>query len=110
MADILQEFLSLGLLDIGDDDSRLEKLRSASKDLCGVLQQNQRHSIYHGIVVFTPETTVTDASYNEAEAALQQHWNTFRNRFNDSPTQLFRTISLQALSDLVSKDADTRAA
>jgi GTPase-associated system-like protein len=46
MTDILQNFLAQGLLDIGDDDTRLTKLRDAATDLQKRFTSEPRIGLY----------------------------------------------------------------
>jgi len=98
MSDVLQDFLNLGLLDIDGDDSRLEKLRSAASELAAQMKESPRTAIYHTLVVSADDPSPTDASFADVAQHVEKHWNTYRNRFPEVPRQLFKAVSLQALS------------
>jgi len=98
MADILQNFLSLGLLDIGDDDTRLTKLREAASDLQKRVTAEPRIGLYHTLMLYSDSVDANDECFRENGEALSQHWPTYKNRHPDVPTTIFRGISLQALS------------
>jgi hypothetical protein len=98
MPDILQNFLSLGLLDIGDDDTRLAKLRDAASDLQKRLTTEPRVGLYHTLMLFSENVDGNDECFRENGEILEHHWPTYRNRHPDVPTTIFRAISFQALS------------
>jgi len=53
MADMLQRYLSSGLLDIGDDDTGLSKLRDAAADLQKLFNSQPRIALYHSLMVYS---------------------------------------------------------
>jgi hypothetical protein len=110
MSDILQEFLNLGLLDIEGDDSRLEKLRGAASELAGQMKTSPRMAIYHTLVVSSDDPSPTDASFADVAEQVEKHWNTYWNRFPEVPRQLFKAVSLQALSMVSSHEENTKLA
>jgi hypothetical protein len=97
MNDVLKTYLSLGLLDIGDDDNRIAFLQAAAADLAKRFAQEPREAIYHALTIFSSATSADDASYIEAGSALEAHWTTYRNRFKDNPREVLKPISLLAL-------------
>jgi GTPase-associated system helical domain len=98
VADILQEFLNRGLLDIGEEDSRLDRLRDAAKDLAKTIGENPHLAVYHALVVLSSDVSPADPTFDEVGSAVQSHWETYRNRFPEAPRELFKAVSLQALS------------
>src|SRR5258708_5335259 len=98
MADVLQEFLSWGLLDIGDDDTRLAKLRDAAADLQKRFVAEHRIGLYHALMLYSEKAETEDECLRENGEVLSQHWPTYKNRYPDVPRTIFRGISLQALS------------
>jgi hypothetical protein len=110
MADVLQEFLSLGLLDIGDDDSRLAKLRDAAADLKKLFLDQPRIGLYHALMVYSVNVDSSDECFTESAEALVKHWPTYKNRYSDVPRELFRAMSLQALVAATKESGALRAA
>jgi GTPase-associated system helical domain len=103
MNDVLNTYLSLGLLDIGDDDSRLSFLRAAATDLAKRFAEEPREAIYHALTVFSL-APIADDSYIEAGSALESHWTTYRNRFKDDPREVLKPISFLALQNASSEN------
>jgi hypothetical protein len=110
MSDILQEYLNLGLLDIGEDDSRLESLRLTARDLAQAFRTNPRLGVYHTLVVFAPDVAPDDASFLDVAQRLEIHWKTYRNRFKDVPRQLFKAVSLEAVRSAIDSNENLKFA
>jgi hypothetical protein len=106
MPDILQEYANLGLLDIGDDDSRLELLRTAAAELAKEMESSPRLAIYHALAVSAPDPSPTDTVFAEVAEHVQSQWKLYRNRFADVPRELFKAVSLQALATASSSSND----
>ena len=110
MADMLQKYLASGLLDIGDDDTRLTKLREASADLQKLFASAPRVGLYHALMVFSDKVDVTDACFTESAEALSKYWNTYANKYKDPPRGLFRAMAIHAVSETSDKSPDFTAA
>jgi hypothetical protein len=110
MPDILQQFLSLGLLDIGDDDTRLAKLRDAAADLQQRLVSEPRIAVYHALMVYSPNVGSGDSCFTEDSEVLLKHWPTYQNRHPDVPREIFRAISLQAVMAAAESSSAVQAA
>src|ERR1700733_8287331 len=110
MADMLQRYLSSGLLDIGDDDTRLSKLRDAAADLQKLYTSQPRTGLYHALMVYSENVDSEDQSFVETGEALSKHWNTYKNRYPDTPRALFRAIAIQAVGETATASPDFEAA
>src|SRR5690349_9692878 len=110
MADMLQKYLSSGLLDIGDDDTRLTKLREASADLQKLFTSAPRVGLYHALMVYSDKVDVADSCFTESAEALSKHWNTYANKYKDPPRALFRAMAIHAVSETSDKSPDFSAA
>lgn len=110
MADVLQEFLSLGLLDIGDDDTRLVKLREAAADLKKLFLDQPLVGLYHALMVYSVNVDSDDQCFTECAESLLKHWPTYKNRYSDVPREIFRAMSLQALVAATQENSALRAA
>lgn len=104
MNDVLNTYLTLGLLDIGDDDSRLSLLRAAATDLAKRFAEEPREALYHALTVFSLTPPADEASYVETGSALETHWSTYRNRFKDKPREVLKPISFLALQIAASEN------
>ncbi|STR44785.1 GTPase-associated system all-helical protein GASH [Iodobacter fluviatilis] len=93
---VLQDFLNLRLLDIGAEDSRLEKLSEACNEL------SQQYMVEPNAAM-TPLLTAWDPTAGPEPALiaigelLQKYWPTFRGAFQDEPLTLYRAIVLEAV-------------
>jgi hypothetical protein len=110
MADMLQRYLSSGLLDIGDDDTRLSKLRDAAADLQKLFNSQPRTGLYHALMVYSENVDSEDQSFVETAEALSKHWNTYKNRYPDTPRALFRAMAIHAVSEAAASDPDLEVA
>lgn len=110
MADMLHRYLSSGLLDIGDDDTRLLKLRDAAADLQKLFTTQPRIGLYHALTAYSENVDSDDQTFVEASKALSEHWNTYQNRYSDTPRTLFRAIAIQAVSEAAALSPDFEAA
>ncbi|MBS1001632.1 hypothetical protein JK169_11545 [Acetobacter persici] len=100
----LQGFLNKGLIDVGGDDTKLEKLSQTAKDLAGVLKKNPSKALSYSLIAFDPGAPEDDPVVQEALAALQNRWATYRNTFATTPNAVIRAILLDALVDAAEED------
>lgn len=98
MFDLLQKFLSLGLLDIGDDDTRLAKLRDSATELQQRFLNEPRVGMYHALMIYSGNVDSEDQCFTEGGEVLAKHWPTYMNRYTDVPRGILRGIAFQALS------------
>lgn len=100
----LQGFLNNGLIDVGGDDTKLEKLSQAAKDLAGALKKNPSKALAYSLIAFDPDAPEDDPVVQEALAALQNRWATYRNTFAATPIAVIRAILLDALVNAAEED------
>jgi hypothetical protein len=100
----LQGFLNKGLIDVGGDDAKLEKLSQAAKDLAGALKKTPYKALGYSLIAFDPEAPEDDPIVQEALAALQNRWATYRNTFAATPITVIRAVLLDALVDAAEED------
>lgn len=100
----LQGFLNKGLIDVGGDDAKLEKLSQAAKDLAGTLKKNPSKALNYSLIAFDPDAPEDDPVVQEALAALQNQWATYRNTFAATPIAVIRAILLDALVEGAEED------
>lgn len=94
---ILQRFLNKGLIDVGGDDAKLEKLTQAAGDLATALKKKPSKALAFALIAFDPDASETDPVVKEALAALQKRWTTYRNTFSATPIAVIRAMLLDAL-------------
>lgn len=99
--DVIGDLLRASLLaDIGDDEERARRVRDASKDLAGSFAGASRALVPNAVVAAVDERTAADTTVLQAaEDALLVHWETFRNAFPETPTELLRAVTLAAVVD-----------
>ena len=61
--DVLLRFLSSGLIDVGGDDTKLEKLRGTAGDLAAALKKTPSKTSSFALVAFDPDGLSTDRSF-----------------------------------------------
>ncbi len=101
---VLQGFLNRGLIDVSGDDTKLEKLSQTAKDLAGALKKNPSKALNYSLIAFDPDAPEDDPVVQEALAALQNRWTTYRNTFAATPIAVIRAILLDALVDAAEED------
>ena len=93
---LLQEFLSLRLLDIGAEDSRLDKLESTCDELAQTYATYPQRALPPLLAAWDPSAGA-DSSLLEIAAVLQGHWPTFRGAFSGEPLTLYRAVVLESV-------------
>ncbi len=101
---ILQGFLNKGLIDVGGDDTKLEKLSQTVKDLASELKKSPSKALSYSLIAFDPDAPEDDPVVQEGLAALQNRWTTYRNTFSATPIAVIRAMLLDALLDAAAED------
>lgn len=94
---IIQGFLNKGLIDVGGDDAKLEKLKQTADDLASALKKKPSKALGFSLIAFDPDAPEADPVVQEALAALQKRWATYRNTFSSTPIAVIRAMLLDAL-------------
>jgi hypothetical protein len=102
---LLQPFLQAGLLDIGDNDARLEHITKSIDDLRTKLSASKGLLISYTLIALDPSISDTEPVLVETEAIVTEHWKALRSKFTERPIPLLRAVILCALDDLGSQDA-----
>ena len=105
--DVLQGFLTKKLFDIGPEDDRLEKLRSAATDLGTILLATPPLAVNYSLVAFDPDVRPDDPVLALTAKVVEKHWNTYLSCFSDQPLSLWRAVMLDALRQAAEKDVST---
>ena len=101
----LLTFLEHGVIDLGGDDNKLEKLRSTAKDLASTLQNAPANTIRYTLVAADPNVLSTDPTIVEAMQALRTQWTTVANAYKSgNPVAILRAILLEALIQSARED------
>ncbi|MEN0116567.1 MAG: GTPase-associated system all-helical protein GASH [Agrobacterium cavarae] len=104
LSDVLLRFLGHGLVDVGGDDAKLEKLSATSSDLASLLKKTPQKAMAYSLVAFDPSAPVDDPVVTDARDALAQRWPTYINTFAGVPIAVIRAMLLQALSIAAKQD------
>lgn len=97
-------FLSAGLIDVGGDDAKLEKLRETAADLAAKLKKTPSKALPFALIAFDPEAPAEDPVIGEAMEALQKRWATYVNTFSGRPVLVLRAVLLEALVQAASEN------
>jgi hypothetical protein len=101
---VLLRFLSHGLIDVGGDDAKLEKLQATAGDLADSLKKSPAKAAAYALVAFDPQAPVDDPVVREAIEALKKRWATYVNTFSGTPIAVVRAMLLDALARAAADD------
>lgn len=101
---VLLQLLSLGLIDVRGDDSKLEKLEAAATDVAAILKKEPGKTISFTIVACDPSVETTDAAVLSVVEILKSRWPTYVNTFSGTPIAVIRAILLQGLVLAANRD------
>lgn len=102
--EILLQFLEIGVVNVGSDDSKLEKLRDTAKDLATALKKTPAQTVRWTLVAVDPEASAEDPVIADAWGVLKKNWVTVANSFQGVPVAVLRATLLDALVQTASKD------
>lgn len=102
--EFLMRFLDIGAINLNSEDSKLEKLRTTSKDLAGVLRKTPSKTVCFTMVAADPSVPPTDPVVEEAMAALRKRWETVANAFTGRPVNVLRAVLLDAIVQAARQD------
>jgi GTPase-associated system helical domain len=102
--DVLLRFLSNGLIDVGGDDAKLEKLQSTASDLAEALRKAPKKAASFSLIAFDPNAPAGDQVVKEVLEALKNRWATYVNTFAGTPVLVVRAILLDALAQAAASD------
>ncbi|WP_315751863.1 MULTISPECIES: GTPase-associated system all-helical protein GASH [unclassified Bradyrhizobium] len=101
---VLLRFLTRGLIDVGGDDAKLDRLRATAADIAGVLESAPFKAIPFALIAFDPQAPAGDPVVKEALEILQQRWTTYVNTFSGTPVAVARALLLDALAQAAKND------
>jgi hypothetical protein len=102
--DILIRFLGAGLIDVGGDDAKLDRLKQTAADLAEALMQTPSKAASFALIAFDPDAPPDDPVVKEASEALQKRWTTYVNTFSGTPVAVIRAILLDAFAQAAADD------
>lgn len=99
------------LMELGDDQDRVRRVRSAAHDVGAELAGKSRALVPYAVTAAVDESTPAAATpLAAAERALLSRWETFRNAFPGPPTEILRAVTLAAVAEVVEADDALRQA
>lgn len=93
---LLQQFLNSRLLDIGAEDSRLEKLENTCSELAKTYAADPQSALSPLLAAWDPSAG-EDPSLLQIGSVLQGHWPTFRGAFTGEPLTLYRAVVMESV-------------
>jgi hypothetical protein len=101
---VLLSFLNIGVVNVGGDDTKLEKIRAAVEDLAAEVKKSPAKAINYTVVAADPDVEAPDPIIEEAMAVLRNHWNTVSNTFQATPVAIIRAMLLDAVVKCARED------
>lgn len=99
---VLQTFLRTSLLDLGADDSRLNKLLAAASKLADEFARTPVSAIPVFLAAIKFNADECGDAFDRVAAAIEQEWNTYQSAFQSgNATTLYRAVALQALVEAI---------
>jgi GTPase-associated system helical domain len=97
-------FLRAGLINVGGDDTKFDKLKETAADIAAELRSTPRNTTRYGLAAFDSETTADDPAIVEVMNMLANRWPTYVNTFSGTPVVVIRALLLDALAQEASND------
>lgn len=100
-ATILKTYLRLNLLELGGEDSRLQKLEAAASEIASGLAEVPEDALPIFLATLRSDEEVGDA-FTEVANAIESHWTTYHGAFQGgNAITLYRAVSLQAMVEAI---------
>ena len=106
---MLQKLLNLGLVEIGSDDSRFEKIEAAGAALMKHLRGDPALIIPATLIAIDYDADEAEPVFNLVEEHVIQQWNTMRNTHVNRPRELLRSTIIHVLSLLAEENSEMAA-
>ncbi|AOK51253.1 GTPase-associated system all-helical protein GASH [Burkholderia stagnalis] len=106
---ILQKLLNLGLVDIGSEDSRFEKMQSASSGLVVKFKEDPGLLVPATLIALDEDMDENDPLFDLVEGIVAAEWKTLRNTHVNRPRELLRSIIIDAIAESLESGAETAA-
>ena len=95
--DVLLKFVTKNLINVGGDDTKLERIRQAAGDLSEILKKTPAKALSFSLAAFDPEVPESEPAVVEATDALQRRWETYVNTFASTPVAVCRAMLMDAM-------------
>jgi len=94
---VLLQLLEAGVVNVGGEDVRLEKLQNTAKDLAATLKKTPEATSYWTMAAADPTVDPAEPIIQEAWGVLKKHWTTVANTYQSIPVTLLRACLLDAI-------------
>ena len=101
---IINHFLKNGLINVGGQDDRLEKILATATALTDYLRQTPTDIIPFLYTALDPDAPSDDVAIVKTRDLLEMEWATYANVFDSTPTALLRAIVLDAVVVISNED------
>lgn len=101
---VLLRFLGSGLINVGGDDAKLEKLQGTAAAVSAILKKAPSKVPSYALIAFDPDAPAGDPVVVEVLASLKELWPTYVNTFASAPISVLRAIILDALVEAARED------
>ena len=101
---VLLRFLESGLVNVGGDDAKLEKLQATAAAVSAILKKTPSKVPSYALIAFDPDAPAADPVVVEVLASLKEQWPTYVNTFASAPISVLRAIILDALIEAARED------
>ena len=106
----LQTLLENKLLDIGEDDTRFERLKNSSAALSEQLKESPHLTIPVSLAAVDTRPSPDDPAFVAAHQAVTKYWPTYRNRWPDAPIEIWKAVLLESLMISAKDNAEIASA
>lgn len=97
----LQQLLNLGLVDVGADDSRFEKLQASAVALAAKIQETPELLIPSTLLSLDDAIDEGDPMFALIEQLVTAEWKTLRNSHVNRPRELLRAVAIDSISSTI---------
>lgn len=105
----LHKLLNLGLVEIGSDDLRFEKMQSASVALAAKFEEEPSVLVPATLVALDEMTDENEPLFDLVEELVASEWKTLRNTHVNRPRVLLRSIIIDAIANSAANNAKIAA-
>ncbi len=103
---LLQELLNLGLVNIGEEDSRFEKIKAAAAAMKEKLNEDPSLLIPATLIALDKDVEEDDSTFVLVEKLLIEEWQTLKNTHTSRPRELLRSIIIDTIFNTVADNPE----
>jgi hypothetical protein len=107
---LLLRFLNKGLINVGGDDAKFEKLQATASQLAEDIRKTPACANSFALTAFDPEIPENDPAVRHAISVLEVQWPTYVNTFAGTPLTVIRAVLFDALVQAARVDENVAVA